>query len=105
MAERMLKRLGYDVETRSNGFDALKRFKSEPDHFDLVITDLSMPQMTGEKLAVEIIKIRSDIPVIICTEYSGSLSEDKVKEIGIKAFVMKPIVMKDMAKTVRKVLD
>jgi FixJ family two-component response regulator len=69
-----------------------------------VITDMTMPYMTGERLAAELMKIRSDIPIIICTGFSQRISEEKAKKIGIKAFIMKPLVMRDLAKSVRQVL-
>jgi len=70
-----------------------------------VITDMTMPRMTGDKLAQELIKIRPDIPVILCTGHSRLVSEEKAKDMGIKAFVMKPLSTRVMAETVRKVLD
>ena len=73
--------------------------------FNLVVTDLTMPNMTGDKLAVELMKIRPDIPVIICTGYSNNISEETAAAIGIKAFSYKPIIKGDLAGTVRKVLD
>jgi PAS domain S-box-containing protein len=105
MAERMLRRLGYDVETKTSSVEALDLFKEEPDRFDLVITDIGMPHMAGDMLAQKLIKIRPDVPVIICTGYSDRMDEDNAKERGIKAFVMKPLLMRDLAKTVREVLD
>ena len=80
-------------------------FRAKPKDFDLVITDMTMPNMTGDKLTGELMKIRSDIPVILCTGYSKKISEETAKDIGIKAFAYKPIVKADLAKTVRKVLD
>ena len=78
---------------------------AEVDRFDLVITDMTMPHMTGDKLAQELIKIRTDIPVILCTGHSRLVSKEKAKEIGIKAFIMNPISTRVVAETVRKVLD
>jgi PAS domain S-box-containing protein len=105
MGKQMLERLGYKVTTRTSSMEALELFKAKPDQFDLVITDMTMPHMTGERLAGEIINIRSDIPVVICTGYSVRISEEKAKDMGIKAFVMKPFVIRDLAKTVREVLE
>ena len=101
----MLERLGYEVVTKRNSVQALELFRAEPDRFDLVITDMTMPDMTGDKLAQELMKIRPQIPIILCTGHSILVSEEKAKEIGIKAFVMKPLVMRNLAETVRKVLD
>jgi len=101
----MLERLGYDVETKKNPLEALELFQSNPDHFDLVITDMTMPQMSGVKLSEKLRTIRPDIPVIICTGHSPLIDQENAKSMGIAAFVMKPFVMKNIAKTIRNVLD
>jgi len=105
LGHQMLERLGYEVVTKRSSIEALELFRAEPDRFDLVITDMTMPHMTGDKLAQELIKIRPDIPIILCTGHSRLVSEKKAKEIGIKAFVMKPILRRTIAETVRKALD
>jgi len=105
MEKQMLERLGYHVTARNSSIDALEAFRVQPDKFDLIITDLTMPNMTGDKLAVELIKIRSDIPVILCTGFSELISKEKAESLGIKSFLMKPVVMKDLSSTIRKVLD
>jgi len=102
---QILDRLGYAVTTRTDSLEALELFESQSDEFDLVITDLTMPNMTGDEFAAKILEIRADIPVILCTGYSERISKDKAHEIGIKEFVLKPIIMSDLAITVRKVLD
>jgi signal transduction histidine kinase/DNA-binding response OmpR family regulator len=105
MGHLMLIHLGYQVETNANPDEALELFRSKPDKFDLVITDMTMPQMTGDKLAKELMEIRPYIPIIISTGFSEKIDEYKAKEMGIHAFTMKPLVMRDLAVTVRKVLD
>ncbi len=105
IADQMLTRLGYQVTTRISSVEALKLFESDPDRFDLVITDMDMPNMPGDSLAQTLIKIRPDIPIILCTGYSDRIDKKRAKGLGIKAFAMKPIVMRDMAVIVRKVLD
>ncbi|MEA3417313.1 MAG: response regulator, partial [Thermodesulfobacteriota bacterium] len=105
MKKQMLERLGYHVTARTSSADALEAFRANPDTFDLVITDMTMPNMTGEQLAGEIMKIRFDIPVILCTGFSERMSEEKAKSLGIKGYLMKPVVMKDLSNTIRKVLD
>jgi CheY-like chemotaxis protein len=105
MERQMLERLGYHVTARISSTDALETFRTQPDKFDLVITDMTMPNMTGDKLAVELIKIRSDIPVILCTGFSEMMTEEKAKTLGIKGFLMKPVVMKELSNAIRKVLD
>lgn len=101
----MLIKLGYEVVSRSNGVEALELFRTKPDLFDLVITDMTMPNMTGDRLAIELMKIRPDIPIILCTGYSVRISKENAKQLGIGAFAMKPLVMQDLAIIVRNVLD
>ena len=105
IGSRVLEKLGYLVTTRTSSVEALELFRSKPQAFDLVVTDMTMPNMTGDKLAAELMKIRPDIPVVLCTGYNKKISNESAKAFGIKAFVYKPIVIADLAKTVRKVLD
>jgi nitrogen-specific signal transduction histidine kinase/CheY-like chemotaxis protein len=105
IGKEMLTRLGYKVVAKTNSLDALEFFRTDPDQFDLVITDMTMPQMTGEKLAQNLMSIRPDIPVILCTGYSEMMTEEKAKEMGIKGFAMKPLIIRDLASSIRKVLD
>jgi PAS domain S-box-containing protein len=105
MSSQILERLGYRVIIRTSSIDALELFRSGPGEFDLVVTDMTMPNMTGDVLAMELIALRSDIPVILSTGYSKKISDEKASQIGIKAFAYKPMVTADLAKTVRKVLD
>jgi len=104
MGQQMLEHLGYKVTTRTSSIEALELFREQPQKFDLVITDMTMPNMTGDKLAQELIDIRSNIPVILCTGYSQQINETKAKVMGIKAFVLKPMVMNELAITIRTVL-
>jgi PAS domain S-box-containing protein len=101
----MLERLGYNVTALTSSLEAMEAFRSQPDKFDLVITDITMPYMTGEVLARQLSAIRPDISIILCTGYSERVSKEKSKEIGIEAYLMKPIKVHEMAKTIRKVLD
>ncbi len=103
--KQMLKELGYLVTARTGSLDALETFKADPDHFDLVITDMTMPNMTGDLLAVEIMQIRSDIPILMCTGFSEQMTDKKAKSIGIKGLLMKPMVIRDLSVMIRKVLD
>ena len=102
---QLLEQLDYTVTVMTNSAETLKLFARKPDAFDLVISDVTMPILTGDKLAIELMKIRPDIPVILCTGYSRRVSDDLAQQIGIKAFSYKPIVIEDLARTVRKVLD
>ena len=105
IGSQLLEQLGYEVVPQKSSTEALALFRSEPDRFDLVITDMTMPKMTGDKLALELMKIRPDIPIVLCTGHSKLISEKKAKEMGIRAFIGKPITKRAMAETVRKVLD
>jgi len=105
MCKQMLNYLGYQVETKTSSLEALELFREQPERFDLIMTDMTMPQMTGDRLTAEIMKIRPDMPVILCTGFSHKMTEKKAKQHGIKAFLMKPLVLRDLASIVRKVLD
>lgn len=105
MGRMLLESIGYSVTTRTSSIEALELFRHKSDEFDLVITDMTMPNLTGDKFAVEMMKIRPDMPVILCTGYSKTISETRASEIGIKAFVLKPLIKKELAKTIREVLD
>lgn len=105
MSALILEGLGYSVTTRTSSIEGLELFRSNSNRFDLVITDMTMPNMTGDILAIELMKIRPDIPVILCTGFSNKISDESASDIGIKALAYKPIVRSDLAETVRKVLD
>lgn len=105
IGKRILEGLGYRVTSMTNSLAALDHFASKPDFFDLVITDMTMPNMTGDVLATELMAIRPDIPVILFTGYSKKISDENASQIGIRAFAYKPVVTADLSKTVRKVLD
>jgi PAS domain S-box-containing protein len=96
---------GYTVDATTSPADALKRFRLSPDKYDLIVSDMTMPQMTGVALAEELLRIRPDIPIIICTGYSPFIDEEKAKAIGIAAYAMKPISRQKIAKIIRQVLD
>jgi len=102
---KMLAGLGYRVSNPSNSMEALEVFLARRHDFDLVITDMTMPGMTGSELIREIRKVRSDIPVVVCTGYSDLLEEDAAEDLGIDAILMKPVLRRELAETVRSVLD
>jgi PAS domain S-box-containing protein len=104
IGRQMLERLGYSVTARTSSIEALELFRADPDRFDLVITDIVMPNMTGEKLAKKIMDIRNNIPVVLCTGYSEKFTRQNASEMGIQTFLMKPLVMRDLANTVRQAL-
>ncbi|MFC1838722.1 PAS domain S-box protein [Thermodesulfobacteriota bacterium] len=103
--QEILERLGYKVTPRTSSVEALEAFRNNPDAFDIVITDMTMPNMTGKELASELKMLRPDIPIILCTGYSVQIDEKEAKKIGIDAFIMKPIIMNEMAKIIRELLD
>jgi signal transduction histidine kinase/ActR/RegA family two-component response regulator len=103
--QEMLKHLGYKVVTKTSSTDALELFRKQPDAFDLVITDMTMPHMTGDKLAKELMGIRSDIPIILCTGFSECITKEEAKRVGVKAFLMKPIASAEMAEVIRRALS
>jgi CheY-like chemotaxis protein len=105
MGQLMLQRLGYRCETKVSPTEALELFQSDPTRFDLVITDMAMPKMTGVRLAKEIIRIQPDIPIILSTGFGDEMAEEEAKALGIKAYIIKPMAMNELAKTIRSVLD
>ncbi len=105
LTQRILESLGYQVTIKASSIKALELFKSNPNGFDLVLTDMTMPELTGDKLAQTIRDIRHDIPVLLCTGYSKKLSANEETDYKIKADLKKPISQRDLAKTIRKALD
>jgi CheY-like chemotaxis protein len=105
LGERMLKDLGYRVVTRTSSVEALEAFRAVPDRFDLVVTDMTMPVMTGDTLAQGVRKIRPDLPVILCTGFSTKMTKEKAKALGLEELLMKPLIKPILAKAVRRALD
>ncbi|MFO7911489.1 MAG: response regulator, partial [Desulfotignum sp.] len=105
MALESLKMFDYRVEAMSDPEDALAVFTLNPDYFDVVITDMTMPKMTGARLAEKLIRIRPDIPIVLCTGHSSLIDEEKARQLGIAAYMMKPVSMVKIAKTIRKLMD
>jgi len=101
----MLERLGYQVEAKTNSTAALDAFSRNPNAYHIVITDMTMPGMTGDQLATKIHAITPDQPIIICTGFSERLSPKKAEALGIRGFLMKPVTKSDLAHLVRSVLD
>jgi CheY-like chemotaxis protein len=101
----LLESLGYRVTTKTGSPEALAAFRADPDAFDLVITDMTMPGLTGLELARELLAIRPGVPIILCTGFSELVNEKMAREAGIRAFVMKPIGIATLARTVRRALD
>jgi PAS domain S-box-containing protein len=105
MGKQLLESLGYQVEMITKSSDALELFRKKPDRFDLVITDMTMPNITGEKLAIELMNIRPDIPVILSSGFNYNIDEKKAMALGIRAFISKPVLKQEIAETIRNVLN
>ena len=105
IGKKMLEHLGYKVTARTSSVEALNAFRAKPGEFDLVITDMTMPNMTGVELAGEILRLQPGIPIILCTGFSELITAEKAKAMGIRELLMKPLVLADIAATVRRVLD
>ncbi len=104
IGHQMLEHLGYRVTSVSSSLDAIECFQRQPQAFDLVITDQTMPKMTGADLAVVLLEIRRDIPIILCSGYAAPIDEERMKELGIRELVQKPFVFSELAEIVRRVL-
>jgi len=105
LGEKWLTRLGYFPVVQTNSLEALTLYEEDPIRFDLVITDQTMPNMSGEHLARNLLKIRPNLPIILCTGFSHTISPEKTKTLGIRDFLMKPLTFQDLAHTIRNVLD
>jgi signal transduction histidine kinase/ActR/RegA family two-component response regulator len=103
--KKMLERLGYHVTEKANSQDALDTFRKDPGRFDIVISDMTMPRMTGDTLARKILEIKPGIPIIICSGFSNRMNEEKAREMGLRGFIMKPIIKREVARAIRKALD
>ncbi len=101
----ILEKLGYEVTAGTSSIEALELFRDKPDRFDIVITDQTMPNMTGKALAGEIMSIRPNMPIILCTGFSEQIDESVAEKMGIRGYVMKPIVMNEMTNKIRQILD
>ena len=102
---KMLENMGYVITGTNNASEALEWFFRHPGQFDLVINDMAVPMMTGAELAVGLKKLRSDIPIVISTGLTETMSEEKAASLEIKAFLWKPVTMKDWAQSVHHLLD
>ncbi|MCZ6872220.1 MAG: PAS domain S-box protein [bacterium] len=103
LGHAMLERLGYNVVTRASSIEALATFRASPQRFDLVITDQTMPQMTGEQLTKELRQIRPDMPIILCTGFSHTMNADKAQTLEIDGFLMKPLLIDHLGREIRRV--
>lgn len=105
MVTTILERSGYEVVGKTSSSEALEAFKENPEMFDLVITDMAMPDIAGDRLSQEISRVRPGIPIILCTGNSDRMDANRAMALGIRKYVMKPLAKSDLTKTVREVLD
>lgn len=105
LGKRQLESLGYTAESTTDPLQALEMVKTNPDKFDLVISDVAMPKITEDQLLTEILKICPGVSTILCMDYSAKISEKEAARIGISSFVTKSLEKSELAKTIRKVLD
>nr|WP_320192053.1 chemotaxis protein CheB [uncultured Desulfobacter sp.] len=105
LGKRHLESLGYDAYMTTDPKEALEMIKAEPDRFNLVISDMAMPNMPGDQLIDEILSINPQMPTMICSGYSSRMSKEKASKMGINAFVMKPLNKAELAKKVREILE
>ena len=105
MGKAFLTRLGYTVTAFTDSTLALEQFKAAPEAFDVVITDMTMPRITGLDIAREVLSARPDMPVVLCTGFSELVTEQTAEQCGIRELLNKPLVMKDLAIAVRRALS
>ncbi|MEW6519232.1 MAG: transporter substrate-binding domain-containing protein [Thermodesulfobacteriota bacterium] len=105
ISRQILEGLGYTVTAFTGSIEAWRTFSSNPRDYDLVITDMTMPDMTGTDLALKILRLRPDMPIVLCTGFSELISEEKAKSLGIRAYITKPVLRNDFALVVRRTLD
>ena len=104
LGKQMLGKLGYRVDVETHPLEALEVFRTAPDRYDLVITDMTMPRMTGEALSRELMRIRPDLPIIVCTGYSERMTERRAREMGVRSLLIKPLASRDLAEAVEAAL-
>jgi PAS domain S-box-containing protein len=105
VSREILEHLGYEVVVRTSSVEALELIKKTPDWFDLLVTDMTMPNMTGDRLAKEVLEVRPELPIILCTGFSEHISAERAKALGIREFVLKPLVIRELAQAIRWALD
>jgi CheY-like chemotaxis protein len=104
IGKQMLEHLGYRVTSKNSSIEALECFRGQPEGFDLIITDQTMPRLTGSDLAVALLHIRPDIPIILYSGYADTIDEERMKEVGVRELMQKPFVFSELAEIARKVL-
>jgi CheY-like chemotaxis protein len=105
VVQDLLNHLGYDVVATAYGTQAIDFLEAQPDKFDLIITDLNLPDMTGFDLSRSTLEIKPEIPILLCTGYNNGFSREDLKKAGIKGVILKPFSIKDIGKVIRSVLN
>jgi CheY-like chemotaxis protein len=105
MGQQMLQRLGYDVVATTRSVKALEAFRAQPDFFDVVITDYLMPDMTGEDMAREMLRIRPNLPIVLVTGFSQSIGPDQAKDLGFREYLRKPVSVRTLGDAIRRALQ
>jgi CheY-like chemotaxis protein len=105
MTAEMLSRLGYDATVHTSSVEALKAFQAAPWQFDVVITDQTMPGMTGERFARELRRFRPDVPIILCTGFSHTMTASKAQALGVDAFLLKPLGFRELGLAIQQILE
>jgi CheY-like chemotaxis protein len=105
MGHQILESLGYQATSQTDGSEALNLIKAQPDRFDLVVTDMTMQKITGDKLALAIKAIRPKLPVILCSGFSTQIEKNKAARLGIRAYIHKPVLREQLARIIKEVLD
>jgi CheY-like chemotaxis protein len=105
MGQKILGQLGYKVQTTNSSVQALAIFRSKPQEFDLVITDLTMPELTGINLAKALLEVRPDLPIVLCTGFSDQVNEEMLQSIGIRGLLLKPLTIHELAHSVRMAIE
>lgn len=105
MAKRLLEKMGYQVTVFSSSLEALKAFKADPAQFDIVFTDQTMPDMPGTELADRLLRIRPDLPIILCTGFSSMIKEGDFKDVGFSGFLSKPYTKMELSRVLGEVFN
>ena len=105
MEKEILESIGYCITPRTRSLEVFEAFRAMPEKFDMVITDMAIPKLSGDKLTVEMIRINPDVSILLCTGFSEAISEEKALSIGIKGFILNPMVVKDLTEKIRDILD
>lgn len=101
----ILERIGYTVTSHTSSIKALEAFRGQPQEFDLVITDYSMPKMAGDQMALELLKINPDTKIILCTGFSDDITKETAEQQGIRTILTKPVAKKDLAQKIKDILE